>query len=252
MDDRIRYFRSEKNNGAAWNFNNVLKKSSGEFFKWASHDDMHAPDFLSKCVNVLEKDQSIVLCYSKNALIDDYGNVVRPFDLGNVADSQKPHERFRDLLARKAFPWLIFGVFRRKILLSTPLYGDYIGSDWNLLAEISLMGRICEIPEALFFRREAPESYTRRFYSKDKAIVNRRTELGWWTGNKDPPLLVLPIWKNCVEFFKSVSRVQIGFFDKLLCYGEILNWIRKSGWYLMRKDLTNEFQLWRYRLSQKG
>jgi glycosyltransferase involved in cell wall biosynthesis len=62
-DSCIRYYRSKQNFGAAWNFNHVFKLSSGKYFKWAAHDDVIAPDFPLKCVEVLERDPSVVLCH---------------------------------------------------------------------------------------------------------------------------------------------------------------------------------------------
>ena len=49
-DDRIKYYRSVKNLGAAPNYNRAFELSSGEYFKWADYDDPLAPEFLSKCV----------------------------------------------------------------------------------------------------------------------------------------------------------------------------------------------------------
>src|SRR3989339_68658 len=63
LDERIRYFRSDRNRGAAWNFNRVLELAGGTYFKWAAHDDLSAPDFLASCVRILETDRSVVLCY---------------------------------------------------------------------------------------------------------------------------------------------------------------------------------------------
>ena len=43
-DDRIRYYRQEKNLGAAANFNRVFELSSGKYFKWAAHDALQSLD----------------------------------------------------------------------------------------------------------------------------------------------------------------------------------------------------------------
>ena len=64
-DRRIFYYRFEKNIGAARNFNRVFDLSSGEFFKWAASDDVIAPEYLSKCLSVLEQNPSVVLVHSK-------------------------------------------------------------------------------------------------------------------------------------------------------------------------------------------
>ena len=42
-DDRIRYFRHDRNRGASPNYNFTVEKARGEYFKWAAHDDvLHA------------------------------------------------------------------------------------------------------------------------------------------------------------------------------------------------------------------
>ena len=53
-DQRIRYFRNQENLGASRNYNRVFELSSGEYFKWAAHDDLCAPEFLGRCVDVLD------------------------------------------------------------------------------------------------------------------------------------------------------------------------------------------------------
>src|SRR5688572_7662493 len=69
-DRRVRYFRSATNRGAAWNFNNVFALSSGKYFKWAAHDDICAPEFLERCLEVLECDPGIVVCFPKTMQMD--------------------------------------------------------------------------------------------------------------------------------------------------------------------------------------
>src|SRR5690348_2643366 len=45
-DDRIRYFRTKQNVGAAANFNRVFDFSRGDYFKWSGHDSVHAATYL--------------------------------------------------------------------------------------------------------------------------------------------------------------------------------------------------------------
>ena len=246
-DSRIKYYRNRSNLGATLNWNNVFKLSTGVYFKWVAHDDMMEPEFLSKCINVLEQDPSIILCHSKNAIINEHDKLVGRYDLGTIVDSQKPHDRLSQLLLKKGVPWLIFGVFRRDALSKSPLFKGYIGSDWNLLTEISLIGRIYEIPELLFLRRDHDQSYTDSHYSKPGIVHDYRTESLWWTGNRRP-LLVFPHFRNCLEFFKSVNHVAMSFSERRLCYSEILRWILGRGRRLMKWDLDNELALWRIRM----
>ena len=106
---------------------------------------------------------------------------------------------FAKCLTKKGLPWLVFGVFRRDALSKTPIFGGYIGSDWNLLAEMSSIGRIIEIPEYLFFRRDHAEAYTDSHYSKPVRVHYYRTETLWWTGAKKKALIVLPHWRNSLN-----------------------------------------------------
>lgn len=251
IDHRVIYNRSEINLGGPANYNRVFRLSSAEYFKWAAHDDFHAPTYLQKCMAVLDNDSSIVLCHSKNGRIDQYGKVVGSYDDRTLLriGSAKVHERFGDLISLRNPCWSLYGIMRAKSLRKTPLHGDYILADRNLLAELGLMGRFHEIPEHLFYRRDHPDAYTNTYYSKSSTVRDYRIQSEWWTGRKGENLTMLPHWKHCIEFFRSVNRVSLKSLERLLCYREILKWILlEGGWRLMKWDLTNALELWRMRL----
>jgi len=73
-DSRIKYYKNETNLGAAKNFNRVFELSRGEYFKWASHDDICDPEYLERCVELLDRNPAVVLCYPKANTIDEQGN----------------------------------------------------------------------------------------------------------------------------------------------------------------------------------
>jgi glycosyltransferase involved in cell wall biosynthesis len=141
-DNRIRYYRNERNLGAAWNHNRVVELSRGEYFKWAAYDDVLAPEFLEKCVSVLDKDPYFVLCYSKTARIDKHSTIVGTYEHRMRISSLRPHERFGDIINVHNSCLPILGVMRAGSLRMTPLFGNYVGTDRNILAEISLIGRM--------------------------------------------------------------------------------------------------------------
>jgi len=239
-DKRIRYYRNKINLGAVKSHNRAFKLSSGEYFKWAAHDDVLAPDFLSRCINILDSDPSIVLCHSKTGCIDEQGKLVGVYNYKVRCDSLKTHERFGDLVVERWQPsWvLILGVIRADVLRMTPLMGNYIGADFNLLAEISLIGRIYEIPEVLFFRRSHPESYGHRAERKWINGFKYQEKMAWWTQNYT---FSFERWRFCLEYFKSVRRSPLKWSERLLCYTQILKWFVKRGWFLMGKDLGINF-----------
>jgi hypothetical protein len=72
-DPRIRYIRNRVSYGAIANFNTVFRLTTGRYFKWAAYDDVCAPEFLARCVGVLDDDPSVVLACSRFAGIDEDG-----------------------------------------------------------------------------------------------------------------------------------------------------------------------------------
>lgn len=152
-DQRIRYYRNNNNLGAAWNFNRVFSLSNGQYFKWAAHDDVCANEFLERCVDVLERDLGVIVCFSKTMQIDEQGNIEKKrdhIDLPNLSSSRSD-KRFHDIIINRHGCESVFGVIRTSVLRKTPLIGNYIASDRVLLALLSIYGRFYELPEYLFF-----------------------------------------------------------------------------------------------------
>ena len=237
-DSRIRYYRNPLNLGAPPNYNRTVKLSKGKYFKWAAADDEHKRDYLQKCVAILEKDQSIVLCHSKTASrIDETGVITGTYDHSMRIGSQNRYQRFADLISIMSNPcWTVFGVIRKEILERTPLHGDYRGADANLLAELSLYGRLYELPDYLFLRRDHEETYTRKYCSGTKFRKKQELtqQLSWWstkTWVNDTN------FKNFIEFFKSIDRVPLSPVEKILCYREIFKWLGREGWKLLGNDV---------------
>lgn len=250
-DQRIRYYRNKENIGAVANFNRVFLLSSGKYFKWVTHDDLLAPEYLEKCVHVLDSDSSIVLCHSKMGLVDENGVSVKSCDDNDKTPSNlgswKPHKRFGHIISPRSY-WAIMGVVRADCLAKTPLQGCYIGADTNLLAELSLMGRICEIQECLFFRRMHRQAYS-SIYSSKAAARDYSSQLSWLGGRqKKRFLLFLPHWMRTIEYFRSVNRVPLKFSERLLCSIEIVKWLLRNKGVPLVFDLINEYRLWRIRL----
>ena len=77
IDRRVRYKRNNANIGAAKNFNNTFALANGKYFRWMAHDDVCAPSYLEECVNVLEKDHSVVLCHTDIKFIDEKDEVIK-------------------------------------------------------------------------------------------------------------------------------------------------------------------------------
>ncbi len=228
-DRRIRYYRNEQNLGAAPNYNRVFELSRGEYFKWAAHDDVCAPEYLKRCVEVLDQDSSVVLCYTQTGKIDERGELVGTYDVLMNVDSQNPCERFHDLvlLDFKHLCMPVFGVIRASALRMSSLIAPYVGSDNNLLAELGLIGRFYKVPEYLFFRREHSQASIRKL-SVYKRLV--------WFDSKKANLNHLSRWRRTVEYFICVTRMPLSWSERLLCYVYIGQWSGRR-WRRMARDL---------------
>ncbi len=241
QDERIRYYRNNKNIGAPRNFNRAFELASGKYFKWAASDDVLAPDFLRKCVAILDKDASVVLCHSITGRIDENGDLLGFYNKGGLGriDSKKSHERFGDLIRLNFAVSPIFGVIRADSFRKTSLHGEYIGADRNLLAEIGLLGRIHLIPECLFFEREHSGAYSTTFYGKNKSTTpydRLRKESAWWT-TENPTSF--PHWKNYSEYFNSVRRIKLSPSERILCYDQIFRALKIEGWKYVWCDMKD-------------
>lgn len=222
-DRRIVYQRNEKNLGAAWNYNRVFELSRGEYFKWAAADDLCAPDFLQRCTEILAREPRVVVCYAKTKIIDAQGEILRDDDNGLNLQAPTARQRFLQLMRSLGECNAVFGVIRSPILKRTRLIGNYIASDSCLLAELSLHGRIFEIPEYLFFRRDHPMASSRN--------RGQDQQLEFF----DPALkgrIVLPKWRRAFENFISVKCAPIAIREKafLFAYLAYSIVIRRNGY----------------------
>jgi len=229
-EPRIRYVRNDTNIGAAANFNLAFSLARGEYFKWAAHDDVLHSDFLAACVDVLDRDPSVVLCFSRIVNIDSSGRPAGTYEFDNelAFNSDSTHRRFREFMDMRHWCIAVFGLFRTDALRNTQLIDNYVGSDRTLVAELSLVGGVCRLPEFLFFRRDHPGSSV-------VTIRDPQERWGWFDPSKAGKVC-FPHWRFGREFIRSVRKTQPGFVQRLLCYFHIAGWYWKYS-SLLRRDL---------------
>ena len=230
-DQRIRYYRSEQNFGAGWNFNRVFELATGEYFRWACHDDICAPELLKRCIEVLERKSSVVLCYPKSQIIDECGKHIENYSDDLYLCSPIPHERYRRFHNRYRYGArcnVLFGVIRTSLLKETPLMGNYPSSDVILLAELALLGEYYEVPEYLFFRREHPQTSRGAHQAFRKRIA--------WYEPARKGQLHLTRWKWFFEYLAAIRRVRMSWREKVYCYTQMAKWV-SWNWIWLLKDL---------------
>jgi glycosyltransferase involved in cell wall biosynthesis len=185
-DSRVRYHRNEVNIGNPRNFNRVAELTETKYLKWSTSDDYWEPTFVERAMDVMERDSSIALCYPQAYLVDASGGNRKEYNdvLHLVQDD--PVERYTALTSRIKLVHQHLGVIRMSCLRQTHLLGMHVGSDMNLLAELTLYGKFYELPERLFNRRfhEDSGSWVRGDMAHDArryhASNASRATLRWW------------------------------------------------------------------------
>jgi glycosyltransferase involved in cell wall biosynthesis len=242
-DDRIRYYRSEKNMGAGWNVRRVYELATGKYFRQAAVDDLMEPDLLRRCVEILESDPCCVVAYARTKEVDENGTFIGNYVPPAKADSNDPVARFREMLLVLSWCYQIFGVMRMSALRQIPPQGSYVNGDGVLLARMSLLGRFYEIPEHLFISRHHSAQSSRTLPVRLKQprrfrLTHRYCALPppeWWDPAKTGAI-TFPEFRQLLEYFLSIYRAPLGARQKLRCYSVLLPWI-KLHFRRMLKDL---------------
>jgi glycosyltransferase involved in cell wall biosynthesis len=220
QDSRVRYVRQPRNVGLAPNHNFVLEQARGEYFKWASNDDLYASDLLERCVDALDKYPQVVLAHSWTAMIDGSGNVTKAVEYPLATSSPRAPERFRSMLFDSGGDD-DGGVMRTEILRRTAILDSYHHSDRTNIAELCLHGPFYQVPDWLYFRRDHPGR-------AERACPTVRSRCA----NMDPrraDRLRHPIVRLYAEYIwgyvAAIRRAPLSAADRRECYRYLAQWM---------------------------
>ncbi len=231
-DARVHYYRNEANIGASANYNRVFELGQGAYFKWAAHDDLLAPTYLERCVEVLDRYPDVVLAYTQAKAIDDKGNIVKIYPGKHHFASPMPRERFYEFVLDPHPVVAVFGLMRREVLGRTRLIGKYSGSDRPLLSELSLLGKFYEVPEHLFFYR---------FHEEQSWGGNKSSQAQQaWYDPLRAGKITFPQWRLLREHLRSIERSPVGIKDRVSCYLYMGYWMAKNRRRLGRNLLLRD------------
>lgn len=211
-DDRIRYLRQDHNIGAGPNHDFCARRATGEYFRWASHDDLLEPRYLERCVAMLDADPDAVLCHSQTRIIGDRGETLAVHLAG--LDAPRPSDRFAAIILKPHWCVEMYGVIRTGALLRTHLLSGYFGGDKTMLAELALLGRFLHVPEPLFLNRDHPERSLRAvpFHKRqefhDTANVRRR----------------VTHWALYTDYWRAVRRLVPEGPERARCHRQLVRW----------------------------
>ena len=227
-DARIRYIRNDINLGANPNFNKVFTESRGQYFKWASSNDLLHKDMLQKCVAELDENPDAVLCFSNTKLFYDADGDYEEYDDLFSLTADEAETRFKDLIENLGLNNIMNGVFRSDVLKKTELIKTYFSSDSVLMAEMALRGKLINVPEFMFYRRMDEATATALMEVED-VVKHYRPD--------SAKKMIFQQWIIQFHYLKAVARTPISFKSKLKCTGYVL---KNIFWH--RRDLFEDFK----------
>jgi glycosyltransferase involved in cell wall biosynthesis len=246
-DARVRYVRHRTNVGVVQNFNSAFRLTVGEYFKWAAHDDVCAPDFLRRCVDVLDADETVVLACPRVAGIDENGDrvdlVARPGpgqspvvgkhlngQSGESTGSPDVVARWRSMMRDLWWTPHLYGLIRADTLARTRLHAAHYMGDHILLAELALFGRFREIDEELLFTRVHPGRTSGAASGRQRLAVARPDQA---VGPLSSLRVALMYPARVTAHVSSIRRAPLTPRERLTCYreltGAVLRWTKDRG-----------------------
>lgn len=224
-DPQIRYFRNERNLGAAPNYNRAWQESRGRYFKWLAHDDRIAPQYVEATVRELEARPEVMLCNTVVDYIDASGQVLATYDSELVkGDRERPSDRFAAMVLRSHSCVDFFGMTRRAAMVGSLLHGRFHGADRAFLAQMALRGRLAQLPQHLVEMREHSNRYTRQ----QQSLQARRS----WHDSSQRGSFNFPTLTLYREYLKMLAHEPLSTEELWRC-----RWIL-SKWWLVNYNLA--------------
>lgn len=162
-DPRVRVIRQPLNIGPIPNFKVVLSEARGKYFLWAAHDDEWAPQYLSKLVDVLERDSETDLATGSIAFIDEDDPQAPKRTISfqeGLLDAGWLKLTLMLVSGKGSLSFLHFGLYRTAFARDTFLPLPYVaGLDWLFIIHVLMATTPRAIQETLmtrYFRSSVP------------------------------------------------------------------------------------------------
>jgi glycosyltransferase involved in cell wall biosynthesis len=216
-DPRVQYLRNEKNLGVSPNFNRAFRESTGEFFKWITHDDAIESTCFEKSIAALRHDSRAMLVHSTVHLIDHHDQTIELYDTGMHRQTDpRQSVRFGEMILKPHQCLECDGVMPREMLGRTALYGSFPGADRALLTEISLVGPFIRLDEPLFLTREHPSRFRRAQTTPDARLATYDSSRA---GQK-----VIGTWEMYRDYRRMVRDQVTDPRERRACRRHLLKW----------------------------
>lgn len=227
-DNRIRYYRNDTNIGAIENFNRVFKLSSGKYFMWAGGHDLWSENYISDCLNIMEKNPNVIVAHPKTIWIDE--NAEELNIKSGFIDTQGEWIISRFNITVWSDQNMIYGLIRSESLDKTRLFRRTSAPDELLLAELSLFGDFAYAQKASWYQRKIRKTDNTKLYIERCFSTNKKFKIR------------LPHWRLFYEYTNLIWKGPITLMQKLaltVCIIPLIFVKHKSGLFY---DILRIFQ----------
>ena len=161
-DPRVTYVRHATRQAMIATWHEVVELAaartpSADYFAWVSDHDRWHPRWLARLVAELDADRSAVLAYPITRRMDQTGEELekgpRLFDTATASTLQERWRRFCHEGVGSGD--MVYGLMRLDALRRAGIFRRVLRPDRLLITELTLQGRILQVPEVLWFRRQS-------------------------------------------------------------------------------------------------
>lgn len=149
-DPRFTVIHQKNNLGWIGNVNALFAAASGDYYFFAFHDDLIAPDYVSALVKAMEKDKEAALAFTDMELVRIDGATSYPV-LNEFDNSTGLVDRLRMMASKPRYNWVPNrGLFRASAPerlggLRRNLAGEFV-ADWPWLLSLLTLGHFIRVP----------------------------------------------------------------------------------------------------------
>lgn len=127
LDTRIKYVLQERNLSLVPNFQFLLDAAAGEYFMWAADDDQWEPNFIERCVAVLESNDSVAISMTRMDIFDRH-NVYTPGKLTRSFLQPNLFSRcFHFIKSPMPNKFFLCGLYRTSLIKNVPFDNSWGG-----------------------------------------------------------------------------------------------------------------------------
>lgn len=152
-DNRFIYYKQLNNIGSIENVNFLLSQVKTKYSMLFSGHDIINKLFLSKCINILDKNDDISLVFSKFNEIDELGTILKDQDPQIYNFTGDSLSRYIQSVKKLSDCTIVQGVFRSNVVKEFKFKKGISGPDHIFLSHLLWHGKLAIIDDFLYKRR---------------------------------------------------------------------------------------------------